>query len=376
MGRKKISEKNYIDIAQRRGFVWVGQNIPQDTHQGPTQWRCGFGHIFTMSYRSVRNDGNCKTCSRKEKLTEECYKNLMNQHNLKWISSILPKNNDTLTEWKCEKNHTVSLSYRRVYMNTSCEICRKECKEDKLKEKLRRIPKKITKSSKDYLILAKTKNLVWSDKVLPRTTNLPSEWTANCGHKKYYSYNALNKNNKGLGCQECLNLTPDRYKEMASLNNIFWIGIELPKNSHTLTPWKCQRGHEWDCQYANIQQGKGCPYCRNKNEEECRDILELIFSKPFPKKKPKWLKIPDARNLELDGYNKDLGLAFEYDGGQHYYPVNFWGGEEYFELIQKRDKAKDIICKENSVQLIRIPYFVTNKKEFIVSELMKLRYHP
>ena len=67
--------------------------------------------------------------------------------------------------------------------------------------------------------------------------------------------------------------------------------------------------------------------------------------------KPEWLRSPlTGRPLELDGYNQDLKVAFEYQGPYHY---------QLGDTSQKRrDEIKVQKCTENNVILIRIPYWV------------------
>ena len=58
--------------------------------------------------------------------------------------------------------------------------------------------------------------------------------------------------------------------------------------------------------------GVGCPKCLYKNETACREAIEKITGKLFPKIKPKFLE-----GLEYDMYNEDMKIAIEYDGEQH-----------------------------------------------------------
>jgi len=67
--------------------------------------------------------------------------------------------------------------------------------------------------------------------------------------------------------------------------------------------------------------------------------------------RPSWLE-----GLELDIHIPDLSLAFEYQGQQHFYPVEAWGGEEAFEALQERDSRKSRLCVENGVRLVAIDY--------------------
>ena len=59
-------------------------------------------------------------------------------------------------------------------------------------------------------------------------------------------------------------------------------------------------------------------------------------------------------SLELDCFNEDLKLAFEYQGTQHYKPVRRWGGKKAFEKQQYRDEIKRQKCKELGIRLIEV----------------------
>lgn len=50
--------------------------------------------------------------------------------------------------------------------------------------------------------------------------------------------------------------------------------------------------------------------------------------------------------------NKLIGLI-EFDGHQHDYKVNWWGGF-YFESLQNKDAIKNKFCEENNIPLLRI----------------------
>lgn len=66
---------------------------------------------------------------------------------------------------------------------------------------------------------------------------------------------------------------------------------------------------------------------------------------------PKWLG-----RQRFDIFIKELNIAVEYNGRQHYEPIDFYGGIEGFEYTLKRDKEKRIKCKLNNVVLIEIKY--------------------
>lgn len=91
-------------------------------------------------------------------------------------------------------------------------------------------------------------------------------------------------------------------------------------------------------------------------EEATRQWFEKRFKKPFPKARPSFLKYKRKANLELDGYNEELKIAFEYNGKQHY------GTSEYFKM--DADKLNYLVgsdgwkykkCIEKGIFLVVVP---------------------
>ena len=148
--------------------------------------------------------------------------------------------------------------------------------------------------------------------------------------------------------------------------------------------WKCKFDHRWKSTWHNIKTGGlWCPYCLYKSEQMCREILEDIYSHPsfdFQKCRPKFLQLSNhyRSRLELDGYNEELKLAFEYQGLQHYQYIPYFhkNGPSDLEKQQERDKIKKERCAENEVYLIEIPCKYTHEnpqelRSFIVDALVE-----
>jgi len=82
-----------------------------------------------------------------------------------------------------------------------------------------------------------------------------------------------------------------------------------------------------------------------KGELVCRQTLEQIYQKPFP---GSYLKNPESGiNVPLDGYNEELGIAFEYQGKPHLQE------NAKKELIFKQD-----LCTIHGIYLIAISHLV------------------
>jgi len=67
--------------------------------------------------------------------------------------------------------------------------------------------------------------------------------------------------------------------------------------------------------------------------------------------RPNWLG-----GLELDVFIPSLALAFEYQGEQHFHPVEVWGGKAALEETRVRDERKRVLCAEAEITLIEIDY--------------------
>ena len=67
--------------------------------------------------------------------------------------------------------------------------------------------------------------------------------------------------------------------------------------------------------------------------------------------------------MELDGYAQSLGLAFEYQGHQHYEPVPYlYSNLDKFKQRQQDDECKRHLCVQHGVTLLEIPYHVSHDK--------------
>ena len=113
----------------------------------------------------------------------------------------------------------------------------------------------------------------------------------------------------------------------------------------TRTVIRCANGHQWPVTAANLVfAGSWCPECLHKGERIVRAIFEATFKGKFPKSKPCWLAAGSGHRLELDGYNKQLEIAFEYQGPHHFTNT----------AVMKYDALKREVCRKKGVQLIEV----------------------
>ncbi len=179
-------------------------------------------------------------------------------------------------------------------------------------------------------------------------------------------------------CPECYGNKPLTIEAMCDIAGSRG-GKCLSETYHGLTQrltWECSYGHQWDATPNNVKNhGSWCPHCKvNVGEELVRAALEEAFSgKSFDRTR----REPWMEGLELDGYNEELRLAFEYQGKQHYERVgHFQPNENDFEDQLERDARTSEQCQDEFVALLIIPYTVrfTGIRAYVRRELAELAY--
>lgn len=88
--------------------------------------------------------------------------------------------------------------------------------------------------------------------------------------------------------------------------------------------------------------------------------------------------VKDCKNvskLRFDFYLPQYNTCIEYDGIQHYKPVDAFGGGEEFKRTKERDKIKDEFCEENNIKLVRICYLTPiDEIEMLIIDIIKPIY--
>lgn len=135
---------------------------------------------------------------------------------------------------------------------------------------------------------------------------------------------------------------------------------EYPTGRKKLFRWRCADGHEWEMPISAVRhQGQWCPVCASGlSERFCRAMFEQVFDASFAKARPKWLKNDRGNQMELDGFNRSLRLAFEFHGPQHFKENLFFHRSSPLEDRIRDDAAKRSLCAEHGVALIEVPHTV------------------
>lgn len=180
------------------------------------------------------------------------------------------------------------------------------------------------------------------------------------GHKQEKCLETIKYGCKKCYCELKINTHPvpkDKILKVCRDKNLEFISLEKIK-SRLHIKVRCYEGeHENTIYWGNLQkEGRGCPQCGGHiSEEIVRLYFETLFGMSFKSCFPDWLKSSRGTRLQLDGYNKELKVAFEHQGYQHYSdtPDTFFLKDP--KIRKMDDRRKIYLCKKQGVKLIVIP---------------------
>lgn len=158
----------------------------------------------------------------------------------------------------------------------------------------------------------------------------------------------------------------DFYKEFSSIHKGMLVPVEVYTRADDEITCYCLVCKRYTRRVADkyINQRKhGCKHCGRKYSNGESTIKEYLKKNNVNYEKQYALNgLVSNKGFELRFdfaiFDSDRQLKFliEYDGRQHYEPVDQFGGIEYFKEVQCNDRKKDDYCKANNINLIRINY--------------------
>lgn len=136
----------------------------------------------------------------------------------------------------------------------------------------------------------------------------------------------------------------------------------IRKNKKLYYDCKCECGNERDVVTSDLTLGcvVSCGCLKRKSRRE--ELIDSFLSDNDVSCESEY-RFEDCKNdrcIPFDFYLPTYNTLIEYDGEQHFRPVDFWGGEEAFKYRQQNDEIKNKYCKENNITLLRLPYTLTD----------------
>jgi very-short-patch-repair endonuclease len=127
-------------------------------------------------------------------------------------------------------------------------------------------------------------------------------------------------------------------------------------NTNSIVDISCRDcGAEFRQSVIKHMHCNGCPVCKESRGESA--IRNWLVSSGFSFSRGKKFDTCRHKNrLPFDFFVQESMVLIEYDGRQHFEPVDRFGGQEALELCQLRDSIKTKWAADNGYRLIRISY--------------------
>lgn len=268
----------------------------------------------------------------------------------------------TKIKFKCDRCKTVwKAQPSNILTGKGCPQCKINNAKIRYTESQENFLRKVKEKNPEVEILSeytgnKNKILAYCKKHDEKWWTVPSVILRGCGCHKCMNEKIAEKN--GRTHNEFLKIVHKKSPHIEILGEY--------KNAKTKIKARCKIHNE--IYYVTpdlIVQGAGnCPKCTySSGEYKVANYLdskgyEYIFQYSFFGNK-------EIRNKRFDFYIPSTNTCIEYDGIQHFEPVEIFGGKNAFEYMKKNDETKNKYCLENHITIIRIPYTVDDVGKYL-----------
>lgn len=200
-----------------------------------------------------------------------------------------------------------------------------------------------------------------------------------CGTiKEVNVYNLINNKTKDCGCGRKEILTETRSKNLVGMRFGKLVAEELLPESNKFHrrqyKCKCDCGNETIVPSNSLLSGQthSCG-CLNSYYNMYIDVL---LTKMNVFHISEYTVVIDDVRYRYDFFLPNYNTFIEYDGEQHYMPVNFgnWDEEEvnrHFQMTQEHDRIKNEYCEKHNINLLRIPYWEKQNIETIIYDYLQ-----
>ena len=141
-----------------------------------------------------------------------------------------------------------------------------------------------------------------------------------------------------------------------------------------ITPARSLRDFYWgsSSEPGNSSEVNDCCLDPAEGQRQCLDTLRELFpERRFRRCCPPFLLHPEASGyMDLDLYCAELGLAVEYNAKHHFmYDPQVHQSIDDFRTGQRRDDLKKQLCERHGVQLIVVPYYIQDIREYLICRI-------
>ena len=189
-------------------------------------------------------------------------------------------------------------------------------------------------------------------------------------------YNLKDGRSTNCGCKRKQEISSRMKKDIQGQKFGKLIAIKelgLNDNHKTVYLCKCDCGNETTATVGSLISGHtmSCGCVKSQGNYLLTSILK---KKRIDYKAEYYVDLSktnyNTTRLFFDAFLPQYNVAIEYDGEQHFYPCDLFGGEEEFKRTQERDRIKNEYCKNNGITLYRISYKDRDIMEDIIEDII------
>lgn len=247
-------------------------------------------------------------------------------------------NNNTKMDWRCSKGHEFKMRLRVVRSGNWCKICRLHMYDiEYCRDFARSLGGKCL--SEEY-----------------KNTNTLMEWECDKGHRWKALFGNIKANHWCRICS-CKMYSLEDMRKKAEEYGGECLSTKYPGIDND-AKWRCSKGHEWVARWGHIlYDNTWCPSCTVwRGEQKIQNLLTNAGVLWTSQKTFKNCKGTGDGFLKFDIFLPEYDIVIEYDGRQHFEPVDYYKGLEGFQKRVHHDILRSNHCEQNGITLIRIAF--------------------
>lgn len=367
VARKKRTPTSEIkELVESRGDEFLG--ILMKERRINVGFRCGKNckDVFIMNLFAYQNRRISCHCELRGKPTTVITYDIVKQYIEKEGEELMSEkyvDSNAKLQIRCKKCHQVyGQDWASYSHGVRCGLCS--------------VSKKNT-FSEVKMFVEVSGDILLSKEYITSNTKLEIE----CGTCSYVFMMPFDSYKQGHRCRECAKKTigdKSRNTQEEIADFIALKGEELVSDytgSKDPIFVKCAICNNiYETTFNKYQFGTRCRCKITSNGE--RDIMLYLDKKNI--KYEQQVTYQDCRLihcLKFDFYLPKFDLLIEYDGGQHFKPVNWFGGHDAYQVNQKRDLTKNVFCFTNNQKLLRISCEEEDQIQKILDEYLSRKEH-
>ena len=368
---QQLIEREVINMTIEEAYEKIRNRFPEENLEilefsgiakGPIKLRCKeCGEIISFKrfidvYTKKSKKCICQKCGKQKRLQKKFEQSLKDTFPNEPFEVIEYKNTQEPCKIKCLtcgnilERQTAGKMKTRKYL---CSICH-PLRSDELKQSIKNF-KQFIKKSNQWILEQDVDNLTDSHE----TIACRCKYCNKINEKNMYDYM------KGIKCR-CLTQKAGDWFEENLPKDYEIIGEKGSYRQRIYLKHKC--GYVYSVVSQTFINGYGrCPICEKRNSKGERLIKEYLIKHEISFER-EYTVILEEHPLRFDFYLPKKDIYIEFQGEQHFKPIDFFGGEEKFKEIQYYDSLKKEYAKD---KLLIINYNEIDK----INSILDLKFN-